>query len=272
MKMLRCSPKPQKNKSYSCFSDGGLNTLKDAWNAKHRDSPITATDPHAIWKQLHANMPDCNDETCWVKKLGLADKLMDQFAPKAPEQWKKNPTEWLSSDEIISVMRQFERAFKNFRFIGPSPINYDTKRKNGVCVWPDLCEFSVADCIADGIDKVGVVFNTDPDTKGGEHWCLLFINIDKRFIVCVDSTGAPCGKITRRFVDTVIAQGRDLSPPIEFRFEQNLTRHQTGGTECGVYTLFFCIQLLRDKIDVEGLQSHRVSDAEVEKYRKIYFN
>jgi hypothetical protein len=76
----------------------------------------------------------CNKESCWLKQkftAGKVDDLKESFAPESPEEWKSNPNEWLSSMDINKVMKQYEKAYKCFEFIGPSPIDYDTKKMYG---------------------------------------------------------------------------------------------------------------------------------------------
>ena len=51
-----------------------------------------------------------------------------------PESWKKKPNEWLSSVDITKVMKQYGSAYRDFEFLGPSPIDYDTHKYNGECV------------------------------------------------------------------------------------------------------------------------------------------
>ena len=67
--------------------------------------------------------------------------LQYTFAPKSPYSWKENPTTWLNSLDIENVMMQYERQYSNFEFIGPSPIDYNTKKLYGECVWNELCNF-----------------------------------------------------------------------------------------------------------------------------------
>ena len=274
LKMRRCSPKPTKNKPYSCFSDGGLELLRGAWNKKHPKRPIEKGDPHDVWRALRKAMPDCEDEPCWVRRLGLTDQLMDQFAPEAPKSWRSNPNEWLSSEEIENVMKQFERAHKEFKFIGPSPIDYDADdtRNKGHPVWPELANLSVKALKGKGYTKLGIIFNTDRHTGGGQHWFLVFVDMLEGVILCVDSTGEGCPRSVRRLADEITRQGVALSPPIRFRFEQNRMQHQKKGTECGMYSLFFCIHLLRGHISPEHLKTHRIPDDQMEEYRRVYFN
>ena len=69
------------------------------------------------------------------------------FAPKSPSSWKKDPNTWLTSVDIEKVMKQYERKYNHFEFIGPSPIDFDHHKIYGECVWEELCKFSLQDNI-----------------------------------------------------------------------------------------------------------------------------
>ena len=43
-------------------------------------------------------------------------------------------------------------------------------------------------------------------------------------------------------------------------------------TECGVYSIFFIVHMLEDKITGTYLKNHILRDDYIEKFRKIYFN
>jgi hypothetical protein len=101
----------------------------------------------------------------------------------------------------------------------------------------------------------------------------MFINIKKGTIFYFDSAGEAIPTQIKKFADTVIQQGHRLAKPINFKFDQNHpVEHQYGNTECGVYTLFFIVQMLEDKVTAEYLKTHILSDKYIEKFRKIYFN
>ena len=272
---LNCSPE-NKNKSYTCYTDEDLIKLKSTWNARHPDKPITTNDSKQIWEQLKAYFNNiCNKESCWIRKIvkntKMEKELLESFAPKAPEEWKKNPTEWLSSIDIVQVMNQYEKKYKCFEFIGPSPIDYDTHKLYGDCVWEELCHFSLENQIKSGKTKIGVIFNLDPHYKGGSHWVSLFINIKKGTIFYFDSAGEPIPQQIKKFVDSVIEQGNTTK--ISFKFDQNYpVDHQQNNYSCGVYSLFFIVHMLEDKITSHYLKTHRLKDSYVEKFRRIYFN
>ena len=276
-KKLNCSPE-NKEKEYTCYSDEDLHKLRDMWNARHPDKPISTNDSKEIWstlKNYYANI--CNKESCWVRQMTkdtkMEKELLDAFAPKSPNEWKKNPNEWLSSLDILKVMNQYEKKYKCFEFMGPSPIDYDTHELYGECVWEELCHFNLEEQIKKGKTKIGVIFNLDPHYKSGSHWVSLFINIKKGQIFYFDSAGPKIPDQIKKLVDTITEQGRKLPNKINFVFDENYpVEHQYGNTECGIYSLFFIVHMLEDKITGHYLKTHILKDKYMEKFRKVYFN
>jgi hypothetical protein len=278
-KKLNCSPKSKNEiNDFSCYSKTSLYKLRDIWNARHPDTKIITNDP----KEIHAKLTSllsglCNIESCWIKQHTAFGKvpteITQSFAPKMPTEWKKNPNEWLSSMDIINVMNQYERTYKCFEFIGPSPIDFDTKKLYGECVWDELCNLSIENQIKKGKTKIGIIFNTDTHNNSGEHWVSMFINIKKQTIFFFDSTGDNPQKEITVLVKRIKDQGLKLNPPIHFKYDSNEgVDHQRGNTECGVYSLFFIVHLLEDKLTEQYLKTHRLNDKYMEQFRKIYFN
>jgi len=280
----KCSPKlKEKITGFSCYTFDDLRYLRNLWNKKHpKGTPqhIQTNNVRKIHKLLtQYNSPVCNSEkeTCWLRqdfvKNSVAKQIMDfSFAPQAPLEWTKNPNEWLSSVEIENVMNQYEKAYKCFKFIGPSPIDFD-KNINGTCVWNELCNFSLSRLIAEGKNKIGIIFNTDPHNKPGQHWISMFINIRRGQIYFFDSVGAKVPNEIMILVERIAKQGLSLNKPIKMTFDQNYpTEHQYGNTECGIYSLFFIVHMLEDKITHHYLKTHILKDKHMEKFRKIYFN
>jgi hypothetical protein len=277
---LRCSPKNDDIKigNFTCFSQENLIKLKDMWNARHPDNKIITDNSNEIWdilKNYYSNI--CNKESCWIRQMTkntkMEKELLDAFAPESPEEWKKNPNEWLSSIDILKVMSQYEKKYKCFEFMGPSPIDYDTHKLFNECVWEELCHFNLEDQIKKGKTKIGIIFNLDPHYKGGSHWVSLFINIKKNLIFYFDSAGDKIPSQIKKFADEVTKQGLELKKKIVFKFDQNYpVEHQYGNTECGIYSLFFIVHMLEDKITAYYLKKHILKDKYMEKFRKIYFN
>ena len=274
---LNCSPKNTKT-NYTCYSNPELYKLRDIWNARHPDRPIKTQNTKKIWEKLKEYYATiCNKESCWVRQMTkntkLEKELLDAFAPESPKEWEKNPNEWLSSIDILQVMGQYEKKYKCFDFLGPSPIDYDTHKLHDKCVWEELCHFDLYNHIKKGYTKIGVIFNLDPHYKGGSHWVSLFINIKEKTIFFFDSAGEHIPQQIEKFVNTTIEQGKKLPDPINFKFDQNYpVEHQYGNTECGIYSLFFIIYMLEDKITGHYLKTHIIKDKYMEKFRNVFYN
>jgi len=279
LQKLNCSPKPKGEvNNFSCYTNKALYKLRDLWNARHPDAKILTSSPKEIHKQLGEKLSGtCNKESCWLKQKAefgkVSSDMADSFAPESPPEWKKNPNEWLSSIDIMNVMKQYEKAYKCFDFIGPSPIDFDKRKLYGECVWDELCNFSLEDQIKKGKTKIGIIFNTDPHNKPGQHWISMFINIKKKHIFFFDSTGDKPVPEIMKLVDRIKEQGLNLTPKIVFKYDSNEgIEHQYGNTECGIYSLFFIVHMLEDKMTEHYLKTHILKDEYMQKFRKVYFN
>ena len=279
LKSVRCSPKDKKEiNDFSCYTDESLYKLRDLWNARHPDAKINTNDSKEIHNKLSQYLNKvCNKESCWLKQTRefgkISSDLADSFAPESPKEWKKNPNEWLTSLDILNVMRQYEKAYKCFDFIGPTPIDFDSKKLYGQCVWDELCNFNLEQQIKKGKTKIGIIFNTDPHNKPGQHWLSMFINIKKKQIFFFDSVGNKCPPEVMKLVERIKEQGQKLHPKINFKFDENYpVEHQYGDTECGIYSLFFIVHMLEDKTTEHYFKTHILKDEYMQKFRHVYFN
>jgi hypothetical protein len=226
------------------------------------------------------------------------------FAPKHPPAWNTNPDEWLSNFDIFEVTKQYESTYPEFKMIGPTTIDFDTKipEYGGKCVMEDLCRFSLETFIKANKTKIGIVFNLDRYYESGSHWVSMFIDLKNKFIFYFDSAdneipseiwqSKPNNMQTLPLVNRIIQQGKELENPIHFKFYNNRgVRHQNGNTECGMYSLFFIITMLTGKLTeklpgkthvtktklsvkerIHLFLKTKIPDNIVFKYRKLYFN
>ena len=277
---VTCAPHSQDTaqNEFSCYSSKSLEKLKTLWNKRHPDKQITGTDPRQIWKELKDNMQNvCSTEACWMRQnfasSGLDPEMVHYtFAPQAPETWKKNPNEWLSSIDIANSMKQYEHAIKSFLFIGPSPVDYDKIIEDGNCVWNELCEFDLMRHIKNGKNKIGVIFNTDTHDKPGSHWVSLYIDVKAKVIFFFDSTSDLPQNRIKRFMKTVKEQGKRAG--IEFEVYINDVPHQRNDTECGVYSIFMIIHMITGKMTVHDFMNKdkKLTDKYMQRFRRKYFN
>lgn len=272
----KCSPKKEGEAlDYTCYTAAALHKLKESWNARHPDEPINTNNPRQIWEKLRQYMGEtCASEMCWLRHQCLKhdlDKslLGDMFAPTSPKEWRKNPQEWLTTVDIQKVMSQWEKAYPNFKFLGPSPIDYDTHVVFGECVWEEICKFDIKDTIKKGKNKIGLIFNLDKHTQPGSHWVALFIDIPKEKIYYFDSYGDDIPKQILKFAKDVKQQGAGLN--MDFDININKKRHQYSESECGMYSLYFIIQLMHGT-PFKTFQVEKVPDKKMIHLRKEYFN
>jgi hypothetical protein len=278
---LKCGP-VQEN-YFTCYDNDTLHKLRDGWNVRHPDVRIETNDPKEIWTAMKDRMKGvCRNEACWMQKITGVDPAVVSnanatFAPEAPKSWTRDPDEWLTSEDIENVMKQYEDKFPTFEFLGPSPSDYNAPKLAGVCVWEELCNFSLKKYVDAGTHKIGVIFNTDPHTENGSHWVSVFINIgdatkkEPSYIFFFDSTGDRPQKEIREFVKTVTQQGRAAG--IRFKYHENRKEHQKRDTECGMYALFMIVNLIEGtRTPEEFMRGDRIPDSHMLEFRKEYFN
>ena len=283
LKRLNCSPianhkhkTRRRLKNLSCYTDDGLEKMVKAWNQKNPTNKVIGNDPFKIWeffKQQFSSV--CETERCWLRQKFIENDnrdLLRYFSPDAPKTWREKPYTWLNSRDIEKLMHQYEEAYPEFDFIGPSPIDFD-KKVDGECVWEELCKFSVEKHIKSGRTKIGVIFNTDPHDESGEHWIALFIDLKREspFIFYFDSNGDRPPKEVTVLVKRILAQGKKIGIPFKYYDNHKMT-HQMRDGQCGMYTLYFIVELLLENKKPEFFKTTRITDEMMRDYRSIYYN
>ena len=274
-KQLQCAA--QKSKKNTCYNDDNLIKMKDLWNLRHPEKKIKTNNTNNIWKNLKKNMNNsCNNEKCWLNQEFMKNNINneltnDTFAPSSPSSWKMNPNEWLSNFDISKVMKQYEKFYKNFVFIGPSPIDFNKRIYQDKCVWNDLCNFNLKDYINNGKKYIGIIFNTDPHNKSGSHWISLYINLEKKYIFFFDSNGDNVPKEIVELINRIKTQGKEINIELEYDNNEGI-EHQLKNTECGIYSIYFITSLLTGIRSPLYFKKNIIRDPVMEKYRKIFFN
>jgi len=277
VKRLNCSPQVKNKKVVlnSCMTPEVLLKIRDEYNKDH-DKKIVATKPVLIWHELRMKL-NSQDERKWVNEIDdtkLRAQIKKQlFAPEHPPEWFKNKNEWLTNFDIDMVMEQYEQENKDFKYLGTTPIDYDyiVDVESHTCVEDDLCKFNLKELMSQGKHRFASVFNLDKHDESGSHWVSMFIDVNKRIIMFFDSASGSTPKKITEFIDNVKAQG--LRENIEFKYITGKKKHQYGGSECGVYSIHFIIEMLKNTEKAMHIFLYdRIPDKEIEKYRKKYFN
>jgi hypothetical protein len=273
----------------SCLTKDVLLQLKTSYNQNHPDTRIASSTPTSIWNDMRKRLQVCKKEDCWLNQIAdpTVRESLDKyaFAPDRPTKWKDAPHTRLTNFDIMHVLRQYEEAYPEFKLIGPSPIDFDTRlpEDNGECVWAELCTLDIKQQLLRGKRKLGIVFNLDKHYQGGSHWVSMFIDLDDRFIFYMDSVGNTIPPEIDVLAKRIMDQGSALDPPLQIQFHENCpAAHQRGNNECGMYTLYFIITMLTSKTDnktfadaldkIRFFKRKRIPDKYVFNLRQIYFN
>lgn len=175
--------------------------------------------------------------------------LEDAFVPPRPKEWKTNPSEWLTSEDIDKVLRQYAEACPHFHYTGFGFIDFaadvrvpqaarggpfqPVKGGRGVdggsddgdvisvggapdsvrsehCVMPALCSLNLSDLAAKGVTLVASVLNLSRHVEEGTHWVFVLIFIPGAQMVYFDSNA-------------------DATPPEILRWHRKLARTVPDG-------------------------------------------
>ena len=224
-----------------------------------------------ILKEFSKRLSDvCNNQRCWLKQDfinkmngAMREELMKStFRPHGPG----GKYTWLNTVNIDKVVSQYEDKYKGFKFLGAVPLDFDDLPKLGI---KDLDSRKIRE---DGIDKLGIIYNTDTSKGSGEHWVAGFFDLDKGKVYYYDSYGLepekPIRKLMRRMTKQ-ISQVKGV-PEGKIDVKHNKVRHQYKNSECGVFSISFILRLLQGKT-FDEIANSGVKDDEINKCRDIYF-
>lgn len=295
-KPMNCSPIVDGNsiEENSCLTPDVLLLIKNEYNKYHPNNRINTDNPEDILELLKSRLSEkgCEKDKCILKEIkndNVREKIETKiFAPEQPIEWKTNPDEWLSNYDIFNVIHQYEEKYKNFKFIGPTTIDFDTRlpEKNNQCVEEKLCEFDLKKDMKKGYQYFACIFNLDRHDQSGSHWVSIYVSIPDKIIFYFDSAG---GYNIPKEIDVLVKrlqkQSSTLEKPIKLKFYSNGNLvHQNGNTECGMYALFFVITMLTGKTPfykenilsmsekLELFMKKKIPDEVVFDYRDLYFN
>lgn len=195
-----------------------------------------------------SKISSCSSEACWQKIKSLMselgkdkDEFIKSFKPQMPESWVNDYNEWLSTIEIEECLKQYMDSDTNFYFYGAVPIDFHK------CSVSDLCNFNLRNHLNNKKTKIGIVFNTDPSTKSGQHWISLFMDMDKHNykypgIYYFDSFGRRPPKEIMELINKVKKQASLLN--INPYYFYNDYSYQKENSQCGMYAIHFLKTML----------------------------
>lgn len=244
-----------------------VNRLRTVYNKEHpNETPIPSGSVEDVWNNLQRRLAS----KC---KTGRAECIVASLLrrPKAPEEWALNRYEWLSSDDIDAIEKNYESVFSDYFYVGSVPIDFDLKNETRQCIVSTLCSMKIDELYKKGKHRIGIVVNTDPHDGPGQHWVAVFADIRPEleyprmtyFDSYAMSPEPEIKKLMKRWKEEwdktgVHKQGMKLT--------YNKTRHQYKDSECGMYCLYFHYACL-----MEIPMYERIPDDVINSFRNLLF-
>jgi hypothetical protein len=160
---------------------------------------------------------------------------------------------WLSTININDIMSQYQELYPDFAYIGTVPIDFKE-------IYPEIFNIKKDKTIT----NYGIIFNTDPSNKPGQHWIALYINTLDKTICFFDSVGNSPPKQVVDFIKQVKKQLGDFTVYV------NKKIHQKRDGTCGLYAINFVISQLKGQTCNKYFYCVK-EDAYIEKSRKLLF-
>ncbi len=268
----RCAPNRENNR-LSCYTKQNLEDIAKSYNKTCPSSKkikIKNKTKTELWNVIRKSLSDrCNTEICWAQQPFLNDSkvLKESFRPRRPKSWEKeNYTTWLNTDDINHVMKQYEKKYPDFLFIGPVPLDCGINTD----LHCQLTNFNINKLHKNGINKVGIGYNLSNHTGSGSHWMSCFIEIEKRTanIEYYDSYGSKYPIEIRNLLERIKS---DLKKDnINAKINVNTTRHQYDDYNCGMYSMFFIVKRLEGKT-LKQIEKMKLPSGKMQKLKKIWY-
>lgn len=168
---------------------------------------------------------------------------------------------WLSTLDIIKVLKNYENKYSNFKCGGVLPLDFNLNSivNNFLKLYKN------------GYKKFGYVFNTSYSYEEGTHWVSMFVKIsnNEAYVAFFDSVGDPpleeIFKLMKR-LNYVIKNKLNKNSNILINHKE----HQLEDGECGVYSLNFIIQCLNG-MKPQKVFNKVIHDNSMAKNRGIFF-
>lgn len=280
-----CSPQKQVQKSNTCLSMNELKLIATDYN-KTVDNPLKKIKLHNTKSKLYNEIrstlsKECQEESCWIEQDFIKSenkrKLESSFRPLKPKEWYKNKRTWLNTFDILHVMKQYEKLYKDFTFMGVYPIDFRSTYSSGYCIGDSLCSFNIKQFLSKKKKQFAIILNLDKHNQSGSHWVALYCNLNPRKqnfgIYYYDSVASRPGKEVKEFVNDIVEQVHDYFPSKQaqqFSAKYNTVQKQFKNTECGIFSMVFVTQALKN-IDFNTICKFMKKDDKMNDIRDILY-
>jgi len=280
----KCAPSKKYNDG-SCFSLEALQEIAQNYNSNIKNKKINyekLTKKELVTELNNKLSNVCSEQTCWlkldfVKKIDNDEIHNNTFRPEGP----KKKYDWLNTLNINDVIEQYHSLYPDFLFLGAVPYDFE-----------DLPVLGISNIDFDKLEKenkikIGLVINLDEHYKSGSHWVGLYVDLQKYQIYYIDSVGKKPKTRIKKFITKVfkymykkkfnksinfnnITNSKYTKYLNNFDIRYNNLQHQYENSECGVYSIYFILELLKGNT-FDNIITNRVPDEMVNKYRSLFF-
>ena len=278
--MATCAPAVHADlsKSGRCLRDDDVMSIVKHWNTHRPSKRIRSNiDIKTMLEKLKRLLgPDhsrWSDHKVMKRDRELQHTVASRYRPKRPSSWKNNPTKWLSTPDIERVMRQYEDAHADFKFLGVHPRDFTVILYGSTCIaGKRVCSPD----FDDGFKHIGVVFNMDRHDQSGSHWVACFISIDASKAMYgayyYDSLARPPPpEIAAWMLQVKRDVERRTRTTRAFEVSYNRGRRQFKNTECGMFAMVFLTQSIANDRTFEVICEEMGSDQDMIKQRRIMY-
>ena len=223
----------------------------------------------SLWQKLRDAMSDvCGSgtdgqtEICWVKRAG--DSTQDVFEEYYKPTKPNGKRSWLKTSDIKKVLKQYEKVFSDFIFLGAVPIDFNDYITEIIKI--DLCDMARR-----GITRIGCVFNMDPHHEKGSHWVCMYLDCQKKYVGYFDSYGkCPPPKEILFLMTKLSNQSNSCTKYGKLQLKCNNVRHQYKDTECGMYCIYLIYMCLIGH-NFDDICNTKIDDDKVNELRDYFF-
>jgi len=260
---MNCAPRHKGDTT--CYTKEQLLKMAKILNEKEGSKIKLTGTKEELWDSIRKHLFDeCDYEWEWmdnksIRELNDREIKYETFKPPMPTNWLKNKFTWLTTTDILNVMRQYEKLYREFKFFGPVPVDCPKD------IYCELTNIDLAKMNRKGVNMVGVIFNLDKHNESGSHWVGLFANMEDNFITYYDSTGNPPPDYIKYFMGMLKRQMRN-----GVTIDWNKKKHQFGGSECGVYSMNFIIESIKGN-KLSDIENKTISDYSVNVLRNYFY-
>jgi hypothetical protein len=260
---MNCAPHRKNDKT--CYTKEQLVKMAKILNEKEGSKIKLTGTKDELWNAIRIHLFDeCDYEWEWmdnktIKQLNDREIKFETFKPPMPTTWLKNKFTWLTTTDILNVMRQYEKLYTEYKFFGPVPVDCPKD------IYCELTNIDLGKMNRKGVNMIGVIFNLDKHNEGGSHWVGLFANIIDNSITYYDSTGNPAPDYIKYFIEMLKRQMRS-----GVVIDWNKKKHQFGGSECGIYSMNFIIESIKGN-KLSEIENKKISDYSVNVLRNYFY-